>query len=153
MSYADGGVYLTAWVPEYGEMRTFAVERIQTLAVLDEHFTPRPLPTEPFANSLGVNGGPAEPVEIEFDASAADYIREREWHASQQIEDRPDGSVLVRLNVCVDRPLVRWILGFGPSARVVAPATSRADDRRAPRNRVRSLCSAPEIHDGAHVPR
>lgn len=121
LSYADGGVYLTAWVPEYQEMRTFAAERIQTLAVLDEHFRPRPLPAEPFADSIGVNTGRPEPVVIEFGRDAADFIREREWHPSQRTEDRPDGSIVARLNVCIDRPLIRWILGFGASAHVVAP--------------------------------
>jgi predicted DNA-binding transcriptional regulator YafY len=119
--YADGGVYLIAWVPEYEEMRTFAAERIQTLEVMDERFTPRPLPNEPFADSLGVNTGKPEPVEIEFDGTAADFITSREWHPSQQIEPRSNGGVLLRLQVCVDRPLLRWILGFGPSARVLDP--------------------------------
>jgi predicted DNA-binding transcriptional regulator YafY len=119
--YADGGVYLIAWVPQYGETRTFATERIQTLAIMDERFTPRPLPSEPFADSLGVNTGNPERVEIEFEAAAADFVTGREWHPSQQFEPRPDGAVLLRLQVCVDRPLLRWILGFGPSARVLYP--------------------------------
>ena len=84
-------------------------------------FRPRPLPAEPFADSIGVNTERPEPVSIEFDRTAAEYIREREWHPSQRIEDSPEGLMLLRLNVCIDRPLVRWILGFGPSARVVAP--------------------------------
>jgi predicted DNA-binding transcriptional regulator YafY len=121
LSYADGGVYLTAWVPEYAEMRNFAAERIQTLAMLDERFDPRPLPSEPFANSLGVYSGPAERVEIEFDASTADYITTREWHRSQTFETRPDGSVVMRLDISIDRPLRSWILGFGAAARVLGP--------------------------------
>jgi predicted DNA-binding transcriptional regulator YafY len=123
ISYADGGLYLTAWVVKYGELRTFAVERIETLAVLDDRFEPRPLPSEPFANSLGVHTGPAERVEIEFDAESAEYVRGRQWHASQTFETRADGSVLMRLDVSLDRPLRSWILGFGAAARVVAPQT------------------------------
>jgi predicted DNA-binding transcriptional regulator YafY len=122
MSYADGGVYLSAFVPEYGQMRTFALERVQTMEVLNEAFTPRPLPVEPFANSLRVHTGPAERVEIEFVASAADYVTSREWHCSQTFERRADGSVLLRLDVSIDRPLRAWILGFGASARVLVPA-------------------------------
>jgi predicted DNA-binding transcriptional regulator YafY len=121
ISYADGGLYLTAWVPEYGEIRNFAAERIQALAATDEHFEPRPLPVEPFANSLGVHTGPAERVEVEFDAATADYVKSRDWHRSQTVETRPDGSVLMRMEVCIDRALRSWILGFGASARVVAP--------------------------------
>jgi len=123
LSCADGGVYLTAWVPEYGQLRTFAMERIETLAVEDGRFEPRPLPAEAFGNSLGVNSGPTEPIEIEFDAESASFIREREWHRSQEIEVREDGSIQLRLEVCNDRPLRRWVLSFGSHARVVAPAT------------------------------
>jgi proteasome accessory factor C len=122
LSYADGGVYLTAYVAEYAETRNFAVERMRTVATLDERFDPRPLPAEPFANSIGVFSGTPERVEIEFDVSAVDYVTSRNWHASQQFEPREDGSVLMRLDVSVDRPLRSWILGFGGSVRVVSPA-------------------------------
>jgi predicted DNA-binding transcriptional regulator YafY len=121
LSYADGGMYVTAWVPEYGETRTFAVERIRSLALLDDRFVPRPLPPEPFADSLGVHTGTPEPIEIEFDARAAAFVKEREWHPSQEIVEGDDGSLLVRLRVCDDRPLRRWIHSFGPLARVVSP--------------------------------
>jgi predicted DNA-binding transcriptional regulator YafY len=122
LSYADGGIYLIAWVEEYAQVRTFAVERIRTLAVLDERFEPRPLPAEPFADSLGVHTGTPLAIEVEFDASVADYVSGRDWHRSQAIDRRPDGSLLVRLSVCDDRPLRSWIHSFGPLARVVAPA-------------------------------
>lgn len=121
MSYAGGGTYLTAYVPEYSEVRNFAIERISTLAVLDETFAPRPLPFEPFANSIGVYSGPPERVELEFDASAAGYVTGREWHKSQTFEAHEDGSILMRLDVCVDVPLRAWVLGFGAAVRVLAP--------------------------------
>ena len=82
LSYAQGGIYLIAWVDEYQQVRTFAVERIRTLAVLDEHFEPRPLPTEPFADSLGIHTGKPESIEVEFDKDVADFVSEREWHQS-----------------------------------------------------------------------
>jgi predicted DNA-binding transcriptional regulator YafY len=126
-AYALGGLYLQAFVPEYGEVRTFAIERIRTLAVLDEQFQPRPLPVEPFGHSLGVFSGTPEDVAIEFDAGVAEYIREREWHRTQQVTDRPDGSIVVRLHVSVDQPLKQWILGFGPAARVLAPDALAAE--------------------------
>lgn len=121
LTAADGGMYLTAWVEAYEEMRTFAVERIRTLAVRDDRFTLRPLPAEPFANSLGVFSGPPELIEIEFDAGVADYVASREWHRSQTIAVTDDGALMMRLFVCNDRPLRTWILGFGGRARVVTP--------------------------------
>jgi predicted DNA-binding transcriptional regulator YafY len=127
LTYADGGIYLTAWVPEYGALRTFAMERVETLGVEDQRFDPRALPAEPFPHSIGVNTGTPEPIDIEFDAEAADYVRARRWHKTQTIEERAEGSILLRLDVCNDQPLRRWILSFGPSARVIAPATLARD--------------------------
>ena len=52
------------------------------------------------------------------------HIRGRIWHPSQQIEERPDGGLLLRLTVSNHWALRSWILGFGALARVVAPLTS-----------------------------
>jgi predicted DNA-binding transcriptional regulator YafY len=121
--YADGGLYLMAFVPAYGDVRTFALERVQSAALLDTKFTPlAPLPADVFPHSLGVHSGTPERVIVEFDAAAAPFVREREWHPSQRIRDRRDGGVLVDLNVCRDAALRSWILSFGGSARVTAPA-------------------------------
>ncbi|MDE3156903.1 MAG: transcriptional regulator [Acidobacteriota bacterium] len=121
--YAHGGLYLIAYVPAYGETRTFAVERIERLGLLDETFDP---PADPsaavFPHSLGVNQGDPERIEIDFDARIAPYVVERRWHPSQKVQTRPDGSVRLTLRVCDDPALRTWILGFGPLARVVAPA-------------------------------
>jgi predicted DNA-binding transcriptional regulator YafY len=123
LAHAVGGLYLLAYVPEYHEVRTFAVERIQEVSLLEERFTPiEDLPDEAFPHSLGVHSGPPEHVEIEFQPTVADYVTAREWHQSQTLQAATDGSVRMTLEVCVDRSLQSWILSFGPSARVVSPA-------------------------------
>jgi proteasome accessory factor B len=119
--FAQGGFYLVARVPEYNAMRTFAVERIQSLSVAEDRFEPIDLPADAFENSLGVNQGTPERIEILFEARLARHIKERVWHTSQQIEESPDGRVKLTLNVCNDVALRSWILGFGPLARVVSP--------------------------------
>jgi predicted DNA-binding transcriptional regulator YafY len=122
LAYAQGGLYLLAYVPEYEQVRTFAIERIQGISLLEERFTPiEELPDTAFPHSLGVHSGPPERIEIEFEPAVAEYVRVREWHPSQQIEERSDGSLLMVLDVCVDRALQSWILSFGPFARVRAP--------------------------------
>ncbi len=122
LAFAQGGLYLLAYVPEYGEVRTFAVERLQEFSLLEERFTPlEELPDTAFPHSLGVHSGPPERVEIEFQPAAADYVRSREWHASQSLRDDAAGRLLMTLDVCLDRALRSWILSFGPFARVVAP--------------------------------
>jgi predicted DNA-binding transcriptional regulator YafY len=117
-----GGLYLLAYVPEYEEIRTFAVERIQEISLLDDRFVPvEELPGTAFPDSLGVHSGPPEPVDIEFEAAVADYVRSRTWHQTQVLRELPAGRVAMALQVCVDRALKSWILSFGPFARVVSP--------------------------------
>lgn len=122
LAYAQGAMYLLAYVPEYGEVRTFAVDRIQELSLLDERFTAvEALPDAAFPHSLGVHSGPPERVELEFQPAVADYVRARQWHRSQQTEETAGGGLHMTLDVCLDRALHSWILSFGPFARVVAP--------------------------------
>jgi predicted DNA-binding transcriptional regulator YafY len=122
LAYAQGGLYLLAYVPEYGEVRTFAIERVQDVSLLEDRFTPiEELPNDAFPHSLGVHSGPPEPVEIEFQPAVADYVRAREWHPSQQLREGDAGTLVMTLNVCRDRALQSWILSFGPFARVTAP--------------------------------
>lgn len=66
LAYAQGGIYLIAYVPEYGQPRTFAVERIRTYAETGERFeaASRTLTDKPFKNSLGVHTGEARRIEI-----------------------------------------------------------------------------------------
>jgi predicted DNA-binding transcriptional regulator YafY len=122
LAYAQGGLYLLAYVPEYQEVRTFAVERIHDVSLLEERFTAiEELPDTAFPHSLGVHSGPPEHVEVEFEPAVADYVRAREWHPSQQMRESESGAVTVSLDVCLDRALQSWILSFGPFARVIAP--------------------------------
>jgi predicted DNA-binding transcriptional regulator YafY len=122
LAYAQGGLYLLAYVPEYGEVRTFAVERMQELSLQEERFVPiEELGDAAFPNSLGVHSGPAERVAIEFQPAVADYVRAREWHQSQTLAPAADGAMLMTLDVCLDQALRSWIMSFGPFARVVAP--------------------------------
>ena len=122
LAYAQGALYLLAYVPEYHEVRTFAVERIQELSLLEETFTPiEELPEDAFPHSLGVHSGPPERVEIEFQPAVAGYVRARTWHPSQQARETDNGGVAMTLDVCLDHALQSWILSFGPFARVTAP--------------------------------
>jgi len=123
LAYAQGGLYLLAYVPEYGEVRTFAVERLHDLSLLEERFTPmEELPETAFPHSLGVHSGPPEQVEIDFQGAVADYVRARQWHPSQRVAELAGGGVRVTLDVCTDHALHGWILSFGPFAKVHAPA-------------------------------
>jgi predicted DNA-binding transcriptional regulator YafY len=124
LMFAQGGMYLLAYVPEYDAVRTFAVDRIKSVSLEKQTFTPKMrVADDTFGNSLGVNTGPAEHVEIEFEEKVAPYVRARVWHPSQQLRDGDAGRVTLAMQVCHDWALRSWILGWGPFARIVAPRT------------------------------
>lgn len=127
VTYHDGGLYLAAYVPQYRGPRTFALERIRRFASGPDTFTPAAgIAGDPFGHSLGVNQGAPERVVIDFSPRVARYVRERMWHQSQQLADRPDGGVRCTLHVCRDYALEQWILGWGPHARVISPSALAA---------------------------
>ena len=125
--FAQNALYLNAFVPEYKEVRTFAVDRIKSLSLTEERFEPVESDEDVFAHSLGVHHGPPEPVEIVFEPKIAPYVRERVWHASQTVRDDADGRVVITLHVSNDFALRSWILGFGALAKVIAPAGLAAE--------------------------
>jgi predicted DNA-binding transcriptional regulator YafY len=121
LAYAQRGLYLQAFVPEYSDTRTFATQRIEQAVALEETFSPVTNGPEVFPHSLGAFSGTPETVVIEFNADEARYVREREWHASQTIDELAGGRIRLTLNVVIDWELQAWVMGFGPAARVITP--------------------------------
>lgn len=130
LAFAQGGLYLLAYVPAYKAIRTFAVDRISSVSLEKQTFVPTaPAGDDVFANSLGVNTGPAANVEIAFEPRVAPYVRARVWHTSQQLREGDGGTLVLSMNVCHDWALRSWILSWGPFARVLAPAALAKDLR------------------------
>jgi predicted DNA-binding transcriptional regulator YafY len=128
LTFTNGGLYLYAFVPAYAQMRTFALQRIRKLKVLEETFKPGEVPEEPYGNSLGPYSSDAvHDVEILFLPHVAPYIEEREWHKSQRITRLDDGSVVLGMRIGIDPPLRCWVLGFGHHARVLKPSSLAAE--------------------------
>lgn len=125
--FADAALYVRAFVPEYGAMRTFALHRMLRVTPLEKTFVPREdLEGDPFEHSLGIYSGPPVDVVLEFSTAAAPYVAEREWHPSQVATRHADGRLTVKLKVSDDFALRSWVLGFGRDVRVIAPASLAA---------------------------
>ena len=123
LEFAQGALYLLAYVPAYKDLRTFAVDRIVSVSLDKQTFVPKQaVGDDVFANSLGVNTGTPARVEVEFAPKVAPYVRARVWHTSQQMRERPDGTLVLSMNVCHDWALRSWILSWGRFARVLTPA-------------------------------
>ncbi len=125
--YYHGGLYLYARAHEYGEVRTFAVERVEKIEVREEGFeVPADFNVSEYGRgAFGITGGEPQTVEILVEPPMSAYIRERVWHESQELEDRPDGSVLLRMSVAPGFELKSWIKGFLPHIQVLKPTALR----------------------------
>ena len=116
--------YLFAFDVKRQAMRTFALTRMRNLAIRPEHFTlPRKFdPNEYLRGSLGVyKGGGDYEIVIEFDAWAADLLRGRRWHASQELTELPGRRIRLRLRLNNIEEAERWVLSWGGHATVVGP--------------------------------
>lgn len=125
--------YLVAFDPERGALRTFALTRITAVVATRTAFR-RPADFSPeqfFANALGVLGGTGDwRVVVRFNAAAAERVREREWHESQELRELPGGALELRLRLGALEEVGQWVLGWGAAAEVLAPAELRASLRR-----------------------
>lgn len=120
------GLYLFALDEAAGHVKTFAVERIAEVARRRGERFERPADWDPqhhLRHAFGIIGGDPVPVRIAFSPEVRAYVRERRWHATQTFSARPDGWLELGLDVAPSVELVSWIRGFGPDARVLAPAS------------------------------
>ena len=109
------------------EVRTFALDRMTALHVNEETFTfPANFSVDEYlAGSLGMERGEPRKVVIEFDASEAPYIRGRQWHHSQTVEELSDGTLRMTLTVGGLGEVMRWVMSLGSHAWVVEPEDLR----------------------------
>jgi predicted DNA-binding transcriptional regulator YafY len=129
--FFDGTFYLIGHCGLRQDIRIFAMDRIQNLALLDEVFEiPEYFNVDEFMkSSFGVFQGQPVPVRIRFEAEIADYIRERTWHETQNIEVQNDGSIIFEAEVAGTEEIKYWVLKWGAKARVLAPESLREEMR------------------------
>lgn len=108
-------------------VRLFAVDRIEAIDVSRETFeVPPDFDAEAFMQqSFGVYQGEPEKVEVLFAPQIAGYVREKEWHPSQELISQPDGSLLFRARVAGLDEIKHWLLRWGGQATVLAPRPLR----------------------------
>ena len=131
--FKHGVWYLIGYCHNRQEVLMFALDRMERLEITEQIFAPDPdfYIERYLGDSLSIERGSA-PVEVKilFDRHQARWICERRWHPSQQLETRPDGSVLLSMTVSGLGDVKRWALGFGSHAEVLAPAELREEVKR-----------------------
>lgn len=124
LANVNGEWFLFAFDHLRHDIRTFVPSRIQSAEPTGKTF-PRPQKfsiEKILRDSFGVHSGQGDyQVVVRFDAYAADYIREKRWHPSQELSELKNGGVELRLKLSSLGEITRWILGWGGSATVVSP--------------------------------
>jgi predicted DNA-binding transcriptional regulator YafY len=120
----NGEWFLFAYDHGRKDVRTFAPARILSAKETGRSF-PRPQKfslEKRLRDSFGVHSAEGEfDVCLRFDASVADYIREKRWHASQKSTDLPDGGLELRMKLSSLAEVERWVLAWAGRAVAVAP--------------------------------
>ncbi len=118
-----GAWYCIAYCQKRREVRTFALDRMESLSVTNERFE---IPakfsiTEYLGYSWIIERGTPTQVVIEFDSSQVPYVCNRQWHHSQELETLSDGNLRMTLTTGSLGEIMRWVMSFGSHARVIEP--------------------------------
>ncbi|WP_172991869.1 helix-turn-helix transcriptional regulator [Lacipirellula parvula] len=109
--------------------RTFNVSRILNIELLDQKYSrPRGFNLERYlGNAWNImrSSSPDEQVTIRFAKIVATNVSEVEWHKTQRLEWRADGSLDFHARVSGFSEIIWWILGYGEHAEVIRPAKLR----------------------------
>lgn len=125
----NGGLYLFIRSTSFGDIRILAVERVQSISILDSPFD-YPQDFDPDAlldNAFGIFYDDPVTVKVRFPAGQARYIQERRWAKDQKITTSRDGSITLIMNTSGWYDVKRWILSFGPDAELLEPAEMREE--------------------------
>lgn len=129
----NGSLYLIAWSQKRGEIRNFKVDRMEQAEAAGGQSNQFEIP-EGFSleswqqTAFGVYRGSGDQsyrIRIRFHPEAAQYVRESWWHATQELQDAPDGGVELRMELNELTAVSKWVLGFGASAQVLEPPELR----------------------------
>ncbi len=127
--YHQASLYLVAFAVEHNEIRHYKVDRIEDVQLEDLKFVrPEDFNLEQhLADSFGIYQASGRPIKvrIRFAPEAARIVEESNWHASQKLTHKSDGSLTAEFRLSHTNEIKSWILSFGKHAVVEQPASLR----------------------------
>jgi proteasome accessory factor B len=137
----NGEWFLFAYDHARGDIRTFVPARIQSVKPTGRTFerSTKFSLEKRLRDSFGVHSGEGQyEVVLRFNKRAADYVREKRWHESQQLKELKGGGVELKFKLSSLEEIERWILSWGGDATVVKPRELAEALTRAARRILRS---------------
>ncbi len=108
-----------------GEIRTFKVERIESVTLLDEFYTiPETFDvTRLLSQAWGIWYSEKEPqtVVLKFSQQVSRRVLENQWHGEEHTEIQPDGSLSWSAAIAEPLEMLPWIRGWGADVEVLEP--------------------------------
>lgn len=124
--YAVGRTtHVIGWRELPGAIRTFKIERIRTIKLLDEEYViPDSFdPREQLQSAWGIWFTEGEPVtvKLKFSRKVSKRVQETQWHHTQEIQELDDGTLIWEAQVAEPREMLPWIRGWGADCEVLEP--------------------------------
>jgi predicted DNA-binding transcriptional regulator YafY len=120
----NGEWYLFAYDHARKDIRTFVPARVLALKPTGKTFqrSQKFSLEKRLRGSFGVHSSEGEfEVGLRFNPHAADYVREKKWHESQQLRELKDGGVELTMKLSSLGEIQRWVLSWGGDVQVLKP--------------------------------
>jgi predicted DNA-binding transcriptional regulator YafY len=136
LAWVSGQWYLLGHDRTRKARRIFVLARMRRVSRTAHKFSnPRTAGAEIqrlFRNSFQIwqsENAELERIVLRFSGRAAQLVRERNWHSSQQIQELADSNLELSLTLNSLEEIVPWILSWGKDCEVVSPTRLRKEVR------------------------
>ncbi|WP_018133106.1 helix-turn-helix transcriptional regulator [Effusibacillus pohliae] len=123
-----GHLYLIGFCHEREDIRTFRLNRFQSVQLTREKFVlPADFDIDRYlANLWGIQAEADEVTfKVQFSKEVARYIKEERYESNPQLIDQPDGSLLLIVTTRGPAEFLRWMKQYGKHAELLEPESYR----------------------------
>jgi len=124
LTFVRRGWYVIGLSEMHGQVRTFKIERMIKVRLLDETFAPdEGFDLDDYFGDAWqmIRGDRRYHVVVRFSPKVANNVEEVAWHRTQQTQRLPDGSLIFEVDVEGVVEIGWWILGYGKEVEVQEP--------------------------------
>lgn len=119
----EGDTYLIAYCEKRKEVRDFKLCRISDLDIIDDKYIiDKSFDIHEYTkNSIGNFKGEELDIHLIIKEPFATIVSEKRWSSKQSIKELGDGSIDFKARMMGYEQIKSWILGMGPSVKVLEP--------------------------------
>lgn len=122
---AGDGVYILGWCHARKAIRTFLLDRFDSVEQTEDGFELRGDVASELEPAFQMWSGRPRRVRFVVSPDVAQLLLERKPHPSAVVQRLTDGSAEVRMTVAIGPPLIAYLSGLGGGAREIGPVELR----------------------------